>query len=765
MLRFDRYLLAESRALDLTSGNLVELERTRGDVRSAAALFTSRDGRTLIDVEPASRGRYEIWEQWLPRRAPRNLDATLVSFVEVLDCARHGAPRPFELAAFRKADRDYLRRALAREARVRGWIPIDAELLGVFTRRKSRQWPAWLEDRSLVVFVEAPGLSGDAVLALLMLAQRDSRPHVLVRALATRDQRWPFLSPSSPPTVHEELSRFQSDSEAKADPSETKTADVSVESAARWALMLDELTGGAARSAKTLDLAQVLVAREQTFEARALLSRVSDDNPATVARRAVVDQQISQRTAAITRGWDMVDDFVGVLQICQDIEDEQAALARVGAFLRDRLQASTVAFVAREATGPYVLTRVGSESARVDLAVRSIETGVSIPAAQEEGPVESACPVRHAAEVIGALWCRWSAGTPVATEQATTLLGIAAAAAAPSLRLAIARRSLVSGTANPVPELVGESPAMVALREAILRAAASPFPVVLEGESGSGKELAARAIHARSLRRDKRFCAINCAALVDDLVEAELFGHTRGAFTGASTERAGLFEDADGGTLFLDEAAELGTRVQAKLLRTLQEGELRRLGESSVRRVDVRIVAATNRPLAGEVEAGRFRKDLWYRLDVIRVALPPLRSRLEDVPLLAAHIWRGLAHRTGSKAILSPATIAALGTYDWPGNIRELQNVLASLIVSSKATGLIGPAALPAHVARAAAFQRDLTLTDARRQFDERYVRAALARAGGRIVPAARELGLTRQGLVKLMGRLGIESGIPDNDR
>ncbi len=764
MLRFDRYLLAASRALDLTSGNLVELERTQSDARNAAALFTTRDGRTLIDVEPASRGRYEIWEQWLPRRSPRDLDATLVSFVEVLECARHGAPRPFELSAGRKADRDYLRRALAREARVRGWIPIDAELLGVFTRRKSRQWPAWLADRSLVVFVEAPGLSGDAVLALLMLAQRDSRPHVLVRALATRDQRWPFLSrASTPPTVHEELGRFQSEFEAKAERAGNKTPDISVEAAARWALMFDDLTGGAARSAKTLDLAQVLVAREQTFEARALLARVSDADPDTAARRAVVDQQISERTAASTRGWDMIDDFVGVLQICQDIEDEQTALARVGAFLRDRLQASTVAFVAREANGPYVLTRVGSESARVDLAVRSIETGVSIPAAQEEGPVESACPIRHAAEVIGALWCRWSAGTPVATEQATTLLGIAAAAAAPSLRLAIARRSLVTPAANPVPELVGESSAIVAVREAILRAAASPFPVVIEGESGSGKELAARAIHARSVRRDKRFCAINCAALVDDLVEAELFGHTRGAFTGASSERAGVFEDANGGTLFLDEAAELGTRVQAKLLRTLQEGEVRRLGESSVRRVDVRIVAATNRPLAGEVEAGRFRKDLWYRLDVIRVTLPPLRSRLEDVPLLAAHIWRGLANRTGSKAMLSPATIAALGTYDWPGNIRELQNVLASLIVSSKTTGLIGPAALPAHVARAAALQRDLTLTDARRQFDERYVRAALARAGGRIVPAARELGLTRQGLVKLMGRLGIESGIPDN--
>jgi two-component system response regulator HydG len=279
---------------------------------------------------------------------------------------------------------------------------------------------------------------------------------------------------------------------------------------------------------------------------------------------------------------------------------------------------------------------------------------------------------------------------------------------------------------------------------------------VIEGESGSGKELAARAIHARSARADKKFCAINCAALVDDLVEAELFGHARGAFTGAHSERAGLFEDASGGTLFLDETAELGTRVQAKLLRTLQEGEVRRLGESSVRRVDVRIIAATNRPLAAEVEAGRFRKDLWYRLDVIRVALPPLRARLEDLPLLASHLWHTLASRTESKAILSPATIAALGTYDWPGNVRELQNVLASLLVSSPATGLIGPAALPNHIARVATFTGVATLDAARRQFEERYVRAALARSGGRVVIAAKELGLTRQGLVKLMSRLGI---------
>jgi two-component system response regulator HydG len=261
------------------------------------------------------------------------------------------------------------------------------------------------------------------------------------------------------------------------------------------------------------------------------------------------------------------------------------------------------------------------------------------------------------------------------------------------------------------------------------------------------------------VRRDKRLCAINCAALVDDLVEAELFGHARGAFTGANSERAGLFEDANGGTLFLDEAAELGPRVQAKLLRVLQEGEVRRLGESTVRRIDVRVVAATNRPLATEVEAGRFRKDLWYRLDVIRVSLPPLRSRLEDLPQLTAHIWRSLTGRTGSKALLSPATIAALSLYDWPGNVRELQNVLASLLVASPALGLIGPSALPLHIVRAAAIERSATLAAARRQFDERYVRSALARAGGRIVPAARELGLTRQGLLKLMGRLGMEKG------
>ena len=268
----------------------------------------------------------------------------------------------------------------------------------------------------------------------------------------------------------------------------------------------------------------------------------------------------------------------------------------------------------------------------------------------------------------------------------------------------------------------------------------------------------ARAVHAASSRRQRRFCALNCAALADDLVEAELFGHTRGAFTGAIAERLGLFEEAQGGTLFLDEVAELSARVQAKLLRTLQEGEVRRLGESSTRKVDTRIVAATNRPLAREVQSERFRADLRYRLDVLRIAIPPLRDRLEDIPQLVRHVWTVLAERTGSRAVLSPSALSAFGGYDWPGNVRELQNVLASVMVSGPARGVIGPAGLPGHITRTTAIAGRATLAEARRTFEAHYVRAALARAGGRPIAAARELGLSRQGLTKLMARLDLPS-------
>jgi transcriptional regulator with PAS, ATPase and Fis domain len=239
-------------------------------------------------------------------------------------------------------------------------------------------------------------------------------------------------------------------------------------------------------------------------------------------------------------------------------------------------------------------------------------------------------------------------------------------------------------------------------------------------------------------------------------VESELFGHARGSFTGAMGDRAGVFEEANGGTLFLDEIGELSPRAQAKLLRVIQEGELRRIGENVSRRIDVRIVAATNRDLRREADAGRFRRDLLYRLDVIRITVPPLRDRREDLPALVDHFWTDATQRVGSQATLSTAARAALGTYDWPGNVRELQNVLASIAVRCPKRGVVPPTALPSHVV--AARRPDVwRLEAARRTFEEGFVRAALVRAGGHRSRAADELGLTRQGLNKLMVRLGIE--------
>lgn len=753
MLRFDRFLVRHDRTLDLASGRLVDLERSAASHRDVS-LFQSRGGRTLIDCEPLDDHRIEIWEHWLAGAQPSDASRLVVDFLEVLEGARLGAPRAFDLPTISARHDVYLRRLFARESRTRGWVPVAISVLASLLGEGRHRFPHWLVDRSLVLFVDVPGLPKDAALALLHLARRDARPHVVVRTLVRQPSRLPLQL--DPPDragilVHEAGQPFGERAGANADPCDPKT-----EAALRWQWLLDRLAGSRSSPPRVIQLAEVLVARDQPFEARALLEPLTAPASPWAARAAAAISAINAQGGARTsKGWEMVDDFVDVLQLCQEIEDEQTALARVGAFVRERLQASSVAFVVREGRAARVIARVGSTTAGVDLALRTIETGVPVAPSRSEGPVESACPVRHAAEVIGALWCRWSAGMPIATQQAATLLGIAAAAAAPSVRLALAKVARVVRD-NPVPELVGESVAMHAVRDAIMRAAASPFPVVIEGESGSGKELAAQAIHARSARRGRRFCALNCAALVDDLVESELFGHARGAFTGASTDRPGLFEEAGGGTLFMDEIAELGARVQAKLLRVLQEGEVRRVGESLVRKIDVRLVAATNRPLAREVAAGAFRADLWYRLDVIRITLPPLRERIEDVPVLTQHLWLGLAQRTGSRAVLSPATVSALAAYDWPGNIRELQNVLASILVSAPPRGLVGPAALPVHVARVAAMNTRLsTLAEARRQFEERYVRAALARAAG-TTAAAKDLGLSRQGLAKLMGRLGI---------
>jgi len=233
----------------------------------------------------------------------------------------------------------------------------------------------------------------------------------------------------------------------------------------------------------------------------------------------------------------------------------------------------------------------------------------------------------------------------------------------------------------PPSTLIGDGAAMQELRAVIARVAGTRSTVLVLGESGTGKELVARAIHDASPRVGRRFVAINCAAIPAALLESELFGHRRGAFTDAIRDRPGLFEDADGGTLFLDEVGELPLVLQAKLLRALQDGEIRRLGDTSSIKVDVRLIAATLRDLAGDVRDGRFREDLYYRLAVVPVVIPPLRERTEDIPLLARFSRRHAARHQLGEMVLSDRAIGALVRRPWPGNVRELENAIERAVV------------------------------------------------------------------------------------
>ena len=455
-----------------------------------------------------------------------------------------------------------------------------------------------------------------------------------------------------------------------------------------------------------------------------------------------------------------LDDSLEILRCCQSAEEEGAVLAAVCARVKTRLNAAAVAFFGTHGipvSAAHPLTLLATEG-RLEPAVaeRVVSVGQAVGPDSREGRVEGGAPVRYGGEVIGALAARWtpgSLGSPPDRARASAVLTMAAVAAGPAVAAIGARPVEVDHGASG--ELLGMSRAMDEVRRAVERAGTAPFSVLIQGESGSGKELVARALHRRSPRRARPFCTLNCAALPDDLVESELFGHARGAFTGAVSERAGVFEEAHTGTLFLDEVGELSPRAQAKVLRAIQEGEIRRVGENVPRRIDVRIVSATNRDLPEAVSGGRFRLDLLYRLDVIHIALPPLRDRRDDIAVLVERYWREAAGRVGNRSTLSASTIAALARYDWPGNVRELQNVLASLAVRSGRSGVVPPTALPpAFGAREA--ERSWRLDEARRGFEERFVRAALVRSGGRREQAAIELGLTRQGLRKMMTRLGI---------
>jgi DNA-binding NtrC family response regulator len=443
-----------------------------------------------------------------------------------------------------------------------------------------------------------------------------------------------------------------------------------------------------------------------------------------------------------------------MVTIVQDHEDDRAAIGKVMSFAADALQTSRVELCSADAGPTTAVISVGS-GLPTALGPRVLQAGIAIGPDADGAGGEQGVPIRLGSRLLGALCVRWPIDRTPPTD-AGAVLELAAAVLAPRVDAmqSVARHAAAASTA--IPELVGSSGAIADVRRAVQRAAAAPFAVLIEGESGVGKELVARAIHCLSPRRERRFCDLNCAALPDELLESELFGHARGAFTGAITERAGLVEDADGGTLFLDEVADLSPRAQAKLLRVLQQQEVRRVGESFSRKVDVRIVSAVNRDMRAEAAAGRFRQDLLYRLDVIRIHVPPLRERPEDIPALAHHFWTIAAARVGTRAMLTHGTITALSRYSWPGNVRELQNVMAALAVAAPAQGQLRAALLPQVISGAAAGGAT-TLAEARAQFERRFVEVSLARAGGKRARAARELGLSRQGLLKILVRLGLQ--------
>ena len=303
--------------------------------------------------------------------------------------------------------------------------------------------------------------------------------------------------------------------------------------------------------------------------------------------------------------------------------------------------------------------------------------------------------------------------------------------------------------------ILGQSAAMQAVRERILRVADAPTPVIVLGETGTGKGLVAHALHADSRRADRPLVSLNCAALPEALLESELFGYVRGAFTGAASDRAGLFAEADGGTLFLDEIGEMSPALQAKLLHVLESGNVRPVGSTKTRAVDVRIIAATHRNLADAVRAGRFREDLLYRLDVVSIVLPPLRERREDIPELVEHAFEEVRARYPQSPVRSIGrdTLSALGKYRWPGNVRELAHVVERMVLLGR-TAEITPADLPDVVLGqpvpdgALEFSGEIQPI---REIERRYAIWAVAQTGGHRGKAAEKLALDPKTLRKLL--------------
>jgi DNA-binding NtrC family response regulator len=343
-------------------------------------------------------------------------------------------------------------------------------------------------------------------------------------------------------------------------------------------------------------------------------------------------------------------------------------------------------------------------------------------------------------------------------------------------RLASASRerrstALRSSTTERGGSLVGHSLAIIEVMKTVARVAPTQATVLLLGETGTGKELVARTIHAFSERNGRRFVAVNCSALAEGLLESELFGHVRGAFTGAAGSRPGLFREADHGTLFLDEIGDISPALQARLLRALQEHEIVPVGSEAAVKVDVRVIAATHRDIGGLVRAGKFREDLYYRLNVVTLQLPPLRDRKQDIPLLLDHFLRELTERHGRGPVaLDSDAQHRLLAYDWPGNVRELQNVLERALVLAE-QDVIGPEHLPPEVRpnstgdlapevpaaeRGPGQQIPPTPLLSLEEVERRHVMRVLEATGGSREEASRILGISRRTLTRMVQRWGL---------
>ena len=330
---------------------------------------------------------------------------------------------------------------------------------------------------------------------------------------------------------------------------------------------------------------------------------------------------------------------------------------------------------------------------------------------------------------------------------------------------AIERRDLLAevatfrGRRESEIAMLGDTPPVRRLKEEIARVAPTDARVLITGENGTGKELVARQIHRLSQRAESPFVEVNCAAIPEDLIESELFGHVKGSFTGAAEDRRGKFEEADGGTLFLDEVGDMSARTQAKVLRALQEGRFTRVGGSRPIASDARVLSATNKNLSEQIGRGAFREDLYFRLAVVPLPVPALRERTDDIPLLARHFLREASARFGRKPkTLSPVAVEALQTYRWPGNVRELKNLIERMMILSP-TEEIRREDLPAEIRDRfdEGIAPDAPLRIARDDFERRYILAALKRHRGNVSRTAEALDLERSNLYRKLRAYGIE--------